>query len=102
MGSIPGLASWVGEPSVAVAVVKASNCSSDLIPSPGTSICFGCGPKKKKKKKKDVYLFEGLTYIDEEAAMNCPLERGCPQRSDSDCCPLHMSDASILLTLKQS
>ena len=34
--------------SVAVAVVEASNYSSDLYPSLGTSICCGCSPKKTK------------------------------------------------------
>jgi len=34
---------------VAVAVVKASSCSSDSIPSLGTSICHRYGPKKTKK-----------------------------------------------------
>ena len=36
---------------VAVAVVQAGSCSSNLTPSLGTSICCGYGPKKKKKKK---------------------------------------------------
>ena len=35
-----------------VAVMWASNCSSDLTPSLGNLICCGCGPKKTKKKKK--------------------------------------------------
>ena len=30
----------------------AGSCSSDLIPSLGTSICRGCGPEKQKAKKK--------------------------------------------------
>ena len=34
---------------VAVAVAVASNYSSDLTPSLGTSICCRCGPKKQKK-----------------------------------------------------
>ena len=38
---------------VAVDVVKASSCSSDLTPSLGTSICSKCSPKKTKKKKKE-------------------------------------------------
>ena len=38
---------------VAVALVQASSCSSDLTPGLGTSICRGCSPKKKKKKKKN-------------------------------------------------
>ena len=32
-----------------MAVVWASDYSSDSAPSPGTSICLGCGPKKTKK-----------------------------------------------------
>ena len=36
---------------VAVAVVYASSCSSDLTPSLVTSVYRGCGPKKTKKKK---------------------------------------------------
>ena len=35
---------------IAVAVVWASNCSSDLTLSLGISICHRCDPKKKKKK----------------------------------------------------
>ena len=30
-------------------------CTSDLTPSLGTSICYRCSPKKKKKKKKDAF-----------------------------------------------
>ena len=37
---------------MAVAVVWAGTCSSDLTPSLETSICSGCSPKKQKKKKK--------------------------------------------------
>ena len=33
-----------------MAVVWAGSCSSDLIPSLGTSICCGCGPRKDKNK----------------------------------------------------
>ena len=29
---------------IAVAVVQANSYSSDLPPSPGTSVCLGCGP----------------------------------------------------------
>ena len=36
--------------SVAVAVAKASGCSSDSTPSLGTSMCHGCGPKEQRKK----------------------------------------------------
>ena len=41
---------WLGY-CVAVAVVRAGTCSSDLTPNLETSICCGCGPKKKGKKK---------------------------------------------------
>ena len=37
---------------VAVAVAWTGSCSFDLTPSLGTSICYGCCPKKTKKKKK--------------------------------------------------
>ena len=36
---------------IAVAVAQAGSYSSDLTPSLGTYICYGCGPKKQKKKK---------------------------------------------------
>ena len=39
------LQTWLGF-SVAVAVAQASGCSSDSTPGLGTSLCFGCGPKK--------------------------------------------------------
>ena len=34
--------------SVSVAVAEAGSCTSDCTPSPGTSICCRCSPKKKK------------------------------------------------------
>ena len=42
---------WL-ESSVAIAVEKADKCSSDSTPNLGTSICWGCSPKKAKKKEK--------------------------------------------------
>ena len=51
---------------VGVAVVKASSCSSHSVPSLGTSICRGYGPKKKKKREKATlgFLFwEPLPYL---------------------------------------
>ena len=65
-GSIPGLAHWVGDPTLPEAVVWvidvaqipcccscviACSCSSASTPSPGTSICHRCCPKKKKTKR---------------------------------------------------
>ena len=44
---------------VAVAVVKAGSCSSDLTPGPGTSICCRCGQKKKKEGRKQERGREG-------------------------------------------
>ena len=41
---------WLGS-CVAVIVVTAGSCSSDLTPSLETSTCHGCGPKKKKQRK---------------------------------------------------
>ena len=62
--SIPGLPQWVKDlelpwlwcriwqlgSGITVAVVWAGSCSFDLIPSLGTSVCHGCGPKKTKNK----------------------------------------------------
>ena len=61
LGWITGLTRWVKDLAlsqaavwlgscVAVAVVWACSCSSDLTHSLGTSICRRCGCKKKKKK----------------------------------------------------
>ena len=41
---------------IAVAVVKASSCNSNLTPSLGTSMCCRCSPKKTKKKKKKMQM----------------------------------------------
>ena len=62
-GLIPGLVQWTQRccelwsrlqmrlgSKIAVAVVQASICSSNLTPSLGTSICHRRGPKKQKKK----------------------------------------------------
>ena len=46
---------WL-ESDIAVAVAQAGSCSSDLTPSPGTSICCKCGDKKKKKKISSIIL----------------------------------------------
>ena len=39
------------ESHIAVAVAVASGYKSDWTPSLGTSICFGCGPKKQRNKQ---------------------------------------------------
>ena len=44
---------------VAVAVVKASSCSSDATPSRGTSICCRYSPKKRKKARRQAGKKEG-------------------------------------------
>ena len=41
---------WLG--SCIAVVVYAGSYSSDSTPSLGTSICWGCGPKKQKEKRK--------------------------------------------------
>ena len=41
---------WLGS-HISVAVLWAGSCCSNLTPSPGTSFCLGCGPKKQSKTK---------------------------------------------------
>ena len=41
---------WLGS-HIAVAVLQAGSCSSNWIPSLGTSICCRYSPKKQKKEK---------------------------------------------------
>ena len=50
---------WLGS-GVAVAVVWAGSCNSDLSPSLGTSICHRCSPKKMQKRKKVSNIFFSL------------------------------------------
>ena len=40
---------------IAVAMVVAGSCTSNLIPGLGTSVRYGCSPKNQKKKKKKKY-----------------------------------------------
>ena len=50
---IPGLSQWGGgESGLASALVWASSCSSDLTPTLGISICYGCSPKNEDKKER--------------------------------------------------
>ena len=66
VGSIPGLIQWVKDPEMLEAVVWVSDaaqilpcsgydvglsCNSNLIPSPGTSLCHRSSPKEKKEKE---------------------------------------------------
>ena len=46
---------WLGS---GVAVAVAGSCSSDSTPSPGTSICCGCSPKKERKN----FTWEGTRH----------------------------------------
>ena len=54
----------LGSSDVAVAVGQAGSCSSNLIPSLGTSISCGCSPKKTKKKKKKKKMLLLIYYLD--------------------------------------
>ena len=47
---------------IAMAVVQASSCSSNLIPSLRTSIWLRWEPEKTKKKKKSIYLSNITNY----------------------------------------
>ena len=77
-GSIPGLTQLVRDPAllscgiahrcglgscIAVAVVQAGSCSSDMIASLRTSIYHGCGPKNTKTKQQQfsIYYFISKT-----------------------------------------
>ena len=68
---------------VAVAVVSASNYSSDLIPYLGTSICHRCAPPPKKKKERKEgklplmtrsYLFYPSSFISGSLDFSVPRE----------------------------
>ena len=63
---------------IAAAVMQASSYRFDWIPSLGTSICHGCGPKNtrqnktkqnKKEKEKDGFCFQGSEVM--EIATHC-------------------------------
>ena len=47
---------WLGS-HIAVAVAQASDYSSDLTPSLGTSMCGGCGPKKRKNTRPRIWFY---------------------------------------------
>ena len=53
---------WLGC-SVAVAVVSAGSCSSDLTSSLGASVCCWCGPKKQKNIILGNYMNTESNYI---------------------------------------
>ena len=59
-GLIHGLTQWVKDPALLLAVVKSADaswiwccCGSNLTPSLGTSIYYGCSPEKKKKRERE-------------------------------------------------
>ena len=59
VGSIPGLAQWVGDPALlwlqmqlGSQVAVAGSYSSDSTPSLGTFICHRCGPQETEDKNK--------------------------------------------------
>ena len=74
LGSLSGLRIWhchklwcrsqtrLGS-GITVAVEYAGGCTSDVTPSPGTSICLRHGPKKAKKRKSVVLNRKSLTWI---------------------------------------
>ena len=45
---VPAVAQWVKD----LLLCRSHNCGSDLIPGPGTSICYGCSQTNKQTKKK--------------------------------------------------
>ena len=53
VGSIPGLAQWINDLALPLAVVYSSSYVSDWTPSLGTSISHGCGPKRQKDTHTD-------------------------------------------------
>ena len=69
--SIPGLAQWVKYLALPQAAKgwdphSASICSSDSIPSPGTSTYHQCGPKKKKVFKRNCFTHGHMTICKEK------------------------------------
>ena len=100
---------WLGS-GVAVAVVQAGSCSSDLTPSLGTSVCCGYGPKKTKKiscrygvplpfntkslfpKNNNILLHKSTAVKNQEisirSAVVCPLQSAFRFPSLSQPCPL--------------
>ena len=48
----------------AVAVVQAGSCSSDMTPSLGTSLCYGCGPKMQKTKQNKTKLLIAYCWLE--------------------------------------
>ena len=87
---------------VAVAVVQAGSCSSNQIPSLGTSICRECGPKRQKDKKKSScmrFRFNGALYfIWQSSSLSQCLSTCCCFLSWSPLLPdhWHMTNFSLL------
>ena len=61
---------------VAVAMRKAGSCSSSLTPSSGTSIYWGCGPKKKKYAPTLVMIVTENVWQQARAELTDPLVSG--------------------------
>ena len=59
------------ESGIAVAVVEAGSCSSDLTPTLETSMCQGCDPEKKKERILCIVLEEEPKALDLVDWLNC-------------------------------
>ena len=66
---------------LAVAVVQASSCSSNLTPSLGTSICCRCSPKKARKKKRENRYFQPFEFLCVALMWLCVKGKGCSMTS---------------------
>ena len=87
--SIPGLVQWVTVPAL-LGLWGGCSCSSDWIPSLGTSICRRCGPKNTKQKKKifvSIHLSHQQPASEGGIKSQSDLPRGFPFRQDANLYP---------------
>ena len=64
VGSIPGLAQWVGDPTLLWLWHRPAATAPIRPPCLGISICRGCGPRKaKKSQKKKIEMFFPQIHI---------------------------------------